>query len=172
MRDLIGYALYSVVGLVGIALLFSVFADAEEDAAVEQMNAEIITFITDIRKTHRGHPNRYGTAVISDSSLINAGIAPGTTIAAGSRLRNSFGGDITVAGVANTRFRVEYEGVPRNVCIQALSRLRPDTAVLGARVAATTAALGTATLNPFPLSFATASSACKGAVNQIRIEAR
>ncbi len=172
MRDLIGYALYSVVGLVGIVLVFSLFADAEEDASVEQMTTEITSFVTAVRKTHRGHPDRYGTSVISDQSLISAGIAPGTTVAGSTLLRNSFGGDITVSGLSTTSFMVQYEKVPKAVCIQALSRLRPDDGVLGARVAATTAAVATATRNDFPLSFSTASTSCSSAENVLRIEAR
>lgn len=172
MRDLIGYALYSLVGLVGIALLFSMFADAEENASVEQLNTELMTFITEIRKTHRGHPNRYGTTVITDEQLIDAGIAPGTTVAGSNLLENLFGAAITVAGISNTTFRIEYEDVPKEVCIQALSRLRPDAGVLGARVGRTAAAASTASLNSFPVSFQTAFSACATAKNVIRIEAR
>ena len=172
MRDLIGYALYSLVGLVGIALLFSIFAEAEEDAAVEQLNAELMTLVTNVRKTHRGHPDRYGTTTITDSSLITAGIAPGTTIAGATNLRNAFGGDITVGGIASAAFLVTYSGVPREVCIQSLSRLRPDSGVLGVRVAASESAAGSATRNAFPVSFTTASTACANATNAIRIEAR
>lgn len=172
MRDLIGYALYSVVGLVGIALVFSMFADAEEDASVEQINMELLAFITDIRKTHRGHPDRYGTAVIPDQTLIDAGIAPATTIAGPGLLQNAFGGDISVSGISNAAFMVQYENVPRTVCIQALSRLRPDARVLGARVAGTTAAVDGAASNAFPISFSSASTACADAENVIRIEAR
>ncbi len=172
MRDLIGYALYSLVGLVGIALLFSIFADAEEDAAVEQLNAELMTFVTDIRKTHRGHPERYGEDEIEDKALINAGIAPSTTIAGTQLLRNSFGGDITVGGINFASFYVAFDGVPKEICIQALSRLRPDNRVLGAKVGATAATATAADLNEFPLSFTQASAACAADDNTIRIEAR
>ncbi len=172
MRDLIGYALYSLVGLVGIALLFSIFAEAEEDAQVEQINTELMSFITNVRKTHRGHPDRYGTAVISDKSLIDAGIAPSTTVAGTSLLRNSFGGGITIAGLASATFYVDYEQVPKEICIQALSRFRPDAGVLGVRVAATQGAVSTATRNAFPVSFSTAATACGSTTNVIRVEAR
>ena len=172
MRDLIGYALYSLVGLVGIALLFSIFADAEEDAAVEQLNAELMTFVTDIRKTHRGHPDRYGTAVIADEALINAGIAPSTTIAGTNLLRNSFGGDIAIGGINSANFYVAFDDVPKEICIQALSRLRPDSGVLGAKVGTTSGTAATGALNEFPMSFSAASAACTADDNTIRIEAR
>ena len=171
MRDLFGYALYSLVGLIGVTLVYSVFANTEADAQIERMNSELMMFVMEIRKAHRAHPSRYGTAVISDANLINAGIAPQTTIS-GTNLINSFGGAIEVTGVSNNAFRVLYDDVPREICIQALSRLRPDDRVDGVRVASKSTGVAAATLRTFPVSFATATTACANAENAIGIEAR
>ena len=171
MRDLIAYALYSLVGLGGLLLVFSVFSGIEDESHVEQLNTELMSFVTGIRKVHRGHPDLYGTAVITDVSLIQSRIAPTTTVA-GTVLRNSFGGDITITGVANATFTIDYENVPQEVCIQALARLRPDRRVLDARIAPGTAGLAAATAQTFPVSFSDASANCSAAENAIRITAR
>jgi len=171
MRDLVGYALYSLVGLLGLLLVFTLYDNVETEAQIEQLNAEIITFITGIRKVHRAHPNIYGNGTIPDINLINAGIAPDSTIA-GSELKNGFGGDITVAGVSRTAFTVAYEDVPRDICIQALSRLRPDNRVERARAAASAATLQSQTGQTFPISFTQASTICSSSTNAISVQAR
>ena len=171
MRDLIAYALYSLIGLFGLLLVFSVFSSAESESQVEQMNTELMAFITGMRKAHRGHPDLYGTTVLPDADLINSGIAP-TTAIVGTALQNSFGGEIAVTGLASDTFAVDYEDVPQEICIQALSRLRPDRRVIGARIGSTPAAVASATSHAFPISFADAADACSDPTNAIRIEAR
>ena len=171
MRDLIAYALYSLIGLFGLLLVFSVFSSAESESQVEQMNTELTAFITGMRKAHRGHPDLYGTTVLPDADLINAGIAP-TTAIVGTALQNSFGGHINVTGLASDTFAVDYGSVPQEICIQTLSRLRPDRRVIRARVGPAIGAVGSATAYTFPISFADAADACTGAASAIRIEAR
>ncbi len=172
MRDLVGYALYSLVGLTGVLLVFSVFSDAETESQVERLNSEIMTIVTEVRKTHRGHPNKYGTGIITDRVLILSGIAPATTISGSNTLENAFGGDIQVTGIANDTFAVDFSQVPQEVCIQSLSRLRPDARVIGARVASGFAGLSSAAKRAFPIPFSTAASACANTENAIRVEAR
>lgn len=176
MRDLIGYGLYSMIGLGGILLVFTLFTTSETDAQVERLTSEMTALVTGVRKTHRGHPDRYGNAVIADEDLIDAGVAPATTVATGAAdtqvLENAFGGDITVRGIGNDFFRVTFEAVPREVCIQTLSQLRPDERVLDARVAENEGAIGTADRMEFPINFDDATGACDEDDNAIALDAR
>lgn len=172
MRDLIGYTLYTLIGLGGIVLVFSMFADLHTDSQVERVSSELTLLINGVRKVHRAHPDRFGNGAITDENLIRAGIAPESTVIDADTIQNAFGGDIAVAGVANQTFTVAYEDVPQDVCIRALSSMRPDAFVLGARVAATAAGLATAVREEFPINFATATTRCAADENAISIEAQ
>lgn len=172
MRDLIGYGLYSMIGLAGILLVFTLFSASETDAQVERVSNEMISLVTGVRKTHRGHPDRYGTAQIDAENLIDAGIAPATTVVAADRLRNSFGGDIEVWGIANNSFRVIFGDVPQEVCIQTLSQMRPDERVLGAAVGITLAAARAAAVSDFPLTLNDAVNLCANDDNAMALLAQ
>ena len=171
MRDLVGYALYSLIALVGLVLVFSAFSDAETDSQVEQINSELMTYVIEMRKAHRSHPDRYGTTVIPATTLIASGIAPSITVT-GTTLTNAFGGTIAVEGDSNNSFTVTYADIPQEVCIQSVARFRPDDDVLGIRVAATATAVGAATQYDFPVSLTTATAACATEENALEIEAR
>lgn len=172
MRDLIGYGLYSMIGLAGILLVFTLFSSSETDAQVDRLSTEMISLVNGVRKTHRGHPDRYGSAVITDEDLINAGVAPATTEIAGNTLQNAFGGDITVTGINNDTFRVIFSAIPREVCIQTLSQMRPDERVIDARVAATEATIGGQTPSEFPITFNDAADLCINNANAVALDAR
>ncbi len=172
MRDLIGYGLYSMIGLAGILLVFTLFSSSETDAQVERVSSEMISLVSGVRKTHRGHPDRYGTGELDYENLIDAGIPPATTVVGVDELQNSFGGVIQVWGIANNSFRVIFDDVPQEVCIQTLSQMRPDERVLGAAVGTTLNAARLAAVTEFPIIFDDAAGLCANDENAVALLAQ
>lgn len=107
----LGIAAIVVMG--AISLLTGAFSSAKSN----QANEEVIGLRTAVRKLYMGQT--YPTTGIP-AALQSAKAAPGTLAADGTNLKNSWGGTVAIAGVANG-FTITYPAVPQDVCVSMIS---------------------------------------------------
>lgn len=146
----LGIAAIVVVG--AIALLRGAFDSANTNELSEQVSA----LQTGVRKLYMGQPGGY--ASLSNQVVENAGIFPTTLVASGAdatSVLDSWSGNVTLTGTA-TNFTIEFDAVPNDVCINAVTQSGSWTSI---------SINGTA--NTPPVSPATASGACNTGSNAI-----
>ena len=105
----------AIVVLAAISLLQGAFGGARSNQFME----EITGLRTAVQKMYAGQSYDDATMV---ANLITAKAIPGTlTVGAGNAITNAWGGKVTVAKVDGANFRITYEGVPQDVCMNVLT---------------------------------------------------
>lgn len=112
----LGIAALVILG--AVSLLTGAFASAQSNRGMEEISA----IRTNVKKLYMGQANSYGTSDIT-VALNSASVFP-TTLAfnkTASTMTNTWGGDVTVTGVNNNEFMIEYTNVPTDACINMIS---------------------------------------------------
>lgn len=146
----LGVAAIVVVG--AIALLRGAFDSANTNELSEQVSA----LQTGVRKLYMGQPGGY--ASLNNQVAQSAGIFPTTLVASSADATNvldSWSGNVTITG-SQTNFTIEFDAVPNDVCINAVTQAGSWTSI----------SINGAANTP-PVSPATASSACNAGSNAI-----
>ncbi len=160
-----------VVGILGTMGAYG-FSKLTEWLDETRYMDDVKYIISGVKSQYRSQPanTRYGTAVISSSSLINAKAAPDGAIS-GTSLVNPFSGQYVVTG-ANSTFYVDGDNIPKESCIAILTKLSSGSFTSAVQVAATQASVASATSTAVPVSLTTADGACATALNAIRLTAK
>ncbi|MFC0402787.1 type 4 pilus major pilin [Paraburkholderia rhizosphaerae] len=110
----LGIAAIVVIG--AIALLNGAFSSASTNAVNEQVSA----IQSGVKKLYMGQPGGYGN--LGNAVLASAGVFPSTlTPSTGTNaVTNTWNGAVTVTGAGAT-FTIEYENVPRSVCVNTIT---------------------------------------------------
>lgn len=150
----LGVAAIVVIG--AVMLLNTAFGGANVNRAIQ----EISGLQTAVKRLYMGQVTGYGTAdLIPD--LLQAQQVPSTiSIRNGTELWNSWNGQITIEGVANTQFDVTYRNVPQGACVE-LATSRGGTGFTEVEINGTV-------FTAFPLTVADATGNCNGPSNDIR----
>jgi hypothetical protein len=146
----LGIAAIVVVG--AIALLRGAFDSANSNELSEQVSA----LQTGVRKLYMGQPGGYAT--LDNQVVQNAGIFPATLVPSGTgttTVQDTWSGNVTLTGTA-TNFTIEFDAVPNDVCINAVTESGSWSSI---------SVNGTAETPP--VSPATASGVCTAGTNAI-----
>lgn len=105
----------AIVVLAAVSLLQNAFGSARSNQTME----EITGLRTAVHKMYAGQSYNDATMV---ANLIAAKAIPGTlTLGANNAITNAWGGTVTVAKVDAANFRITYENVPQEVCMNVVS---------------------------------------------------
>jgi hypothetical protein len=119
----LGIAAIVVIG--AIALLSGAFSSASSNQTAEQVTA----IQTGIKKLYMGQANGY--AGLNTAVAISAGVIP-TTLhidTANNTVTDSWGGAVTITGAGAGSFTIEFDSIPSDVCVNAISAGGTWTAV-------------------------------------------
>jgi hypothetical protein len=146
----LGIAAIVVIG--AIALLNGAFSSASSNQTAEQVTA----IQTGIKKLYMGQTNGY--TGLTTTVAIGAGVIPTTLVIdkTANTVTNAWGGAVTVNGTGTGTFTIEYQAVPSDICINAISAGGTWTAV----------SVGGAA-QAVPVSPSAAQAACSQAANDI-----
>ncbi|CAB3772171.1 type 4 pilus major pilin [Paraburkholderia humisilvae] len=110
----LGIAAIVVIG--AVALLNGAFSSAGTNELAEQVNA----IQAGVKKLYMGQANGY--TGVANGVLSSAGVIPSTIpVASDGTATNTWGGTVTVSSAAVGTFKIEYDDVPKSVCINALT---------------------------------------------------
>lgn len=133
LRKQHGASLLEGVAYLGIAALVvlgavSLLTGASASAKANQTMEELVAMRTAVKKLYAGQAYPVSSLV---STLIKAEAVPSTLRKDTTALTitNSWGGAVTVEGTSATSFKIVYNNVPQDVCINALSGLTGWTSV-------------------------------------------
>ena len=137
----------ALVVLAAVSLLQNAFGSARSNQTTE----EITGLRTNVHKMYAGQS--YDDAAML-ANLVTAKAIPGTlTVGANNAISNTWGGKVTVAKVDAASFRITYDSVPQDVCMNVVSGASGWTRIAdGADGNAITA---------FPAAAASAAALCK-----------
>jgi hypothetical protein len=150
----LGIAAAVVLG--AVSLLNGAFGSAKSN----QTSEEIVALRTAVRKLYMGQAYPEGPLV---EGLLLANAVPATLArnAAENTLSNSWGGAVTVQGIANG-FTITYNDIPQDVCVNLISGASGWTSISGGT--------GNA-LTVFPITVAQATQKCGAGGNDITFTA-
>lgn len=137
----------AIVVLAAISLLQGAFGGARSNQFME----EITGLRTAVQKMYAGQSYDDATMV---ANLITAKAIPGTlTIGNSNAITNAWGGKVTVAKVDGASFRITYESVPQDVCMNVLTGASGWTRIADGA--------DTNAITVFPVTAAGAAAFCK-----------
>ena len=143
----------AIVVLAAISLLQGAFGGARSNQFME----EITGLRTAVQKMYSGQSYDDSSMV---ANLIAAKAIPGTlTIGQSNAITNAWGGKVTVAKVDGASFRITYESVPQDVCMNVVSGATGWTRIAGASDANP--------ISTFPAAAASAAALCNAASNTV-----
>jgi len=157
----LGIAALVVLG--AVSLLSSAFSSSDSNRTMEEISA----IRTGVKRMFTGMANSYGnsaggTLTNGDitPTLISAGIFPTTlnTNATGGTVTNTWNGAVKVTGNGQT-FVIEYDAVPKAVCVSTLS----------GTIGWTSVSTGGTAVTSFPVSPKDADTLCAGDTNSIQL---
>ncbi|WP_116137966.1 type 4 pilus major pilin [Trinickia diaoshuihuensis] len=146
----LGIAAIVVIG--AIALLNGAFSSASSNQTAEQVTA----IQTGIKKLYMGQTNGYNG--LTTAVAISAGVIPKTLVinTTNNTVTDPWGGAVTITGTGAGTFTIEFDTVPKDVCINAVSAGGTWTAV----------SVG-GTAQAVPVTPSAAEAACAAANNNI-----
>jgi hypothetical protein len=118
LLEAIAYLGVAAIVIIGaISLLNGAFSSASSNQTAEQITA----IQTGIKKLYMGQTNGYNN--LSTSVAISAGVVPTTLVisTANNTVTNSWGGGVKINGTGAGTFTIEFDAVPKDVCINAVS---------------------------------------------------
>jgi type II secretory pathway pseudopilin PulG len=142
----------ALVVLAAVSLLQNAFGSARSNQTTE----EITGLRTNVRKMYAGQ-SYDDTAMLAN--LITARAIPGTLTVASGAITNTWGGAVTVATVDAASFKITYDSVPQDVCMNVVSGATGWTRIAGASDAHP--------ISAFPAAAASAAALCAAATNTI-----
>ena len=142
----------ALVVLAAVSLLQNAFGSARSNQTTE----EITGLRTNVRKMYAGQ-SYDDTAMLAN--LITAKAIPGTLTAANGAITNTWGGAVKVEKVDAASFKITYESVPQDVCMNVVSGATGWTKIADG-------ADGNQ-ITVFPAAAASAAALCNAAANTV-----
>jgi hypothetical protein len=161
MRDLIGVGLALFLGIIGIFFAYGLFGSSNASSRIQETFLELQQARTELR-SYAVQNGGYGTAAFPFSQIKALALLPLQALGASATI-NQWNGTIALTG-NGARFFADYTNVDRTSCARLMVTTPVRSGVTGIAVAADAAALSGATVNPLPVSAATAAAACTGTV--------
>ena len=138
----------AIVVLGAVSLLTNAFGTAKSN----QMNEEVVSLRTMVRKLYAGQPYNNGTMM---NNLVAANAIPNTLVLGGTSasptVSNTWAGSVTTTGTGVSTFEIKYTSVPRDVCMGVVSGATGWTKISNGTDDATT----------FPVPATSAATICK-----------
>jgi hypothetical protein len=159
MRELIGVGLALFLGVLGIFFAYGVFGSSNVNSQVQETFVELQQARTELQ-SYALQNGGYGTVPFPFAQIKALALLPLQAIGATGTI-NQWKGTIALTG-NSTNFFADYTNVDPTSCARLLTRLPAGAGVTGVAVATSAAGLSGATVNPLPISAATAAAACSG----------
>lgn len=160
MRDLVGVGLAIFLGVLGVFYAYGQFGGSNTTSMVQETFLEVQQARGELASYASAQGGSYGTAVYTAAQLQGIQALPPQAIS-GTNLINQWKGAIVITGNTNTLF-VDYTNVDAPGCTKLLTKAPQGTGITGVAVAASLAAVASATVNALPVSLATATGLCTG----------
>jgi hypothetical protein len=118
LLEAIAYLGIAAIVIIGAITLFN---GALGSASSNQTAEQVTAIQTGIKKLYMGQTNGYNN--LNTTVAISAGVIPTTLVidTAKNTVTNSWGGSVIVTGTGAGSFTIEFDSVPTDVCINAVS---------------------------------------------------
>jgi len=172
MKELLAIGAAIAIGIMlvlGVSSLIQTTSQAASDARwQEDVNFVAMRMIS----LFGTRANGYGTACMTDASLVRVGVYPSHVVNASGSPLNEFGGGYAVCGSTRS-FWIYTQAVPGNVCVAMLTAATNIQRVVNVRVGAALASAQAATpVAAANIALDTANTTCSGATMTIGFEIR
>ena len=159
MRELIGVGLALFLGVIGIFFAYGVFGASNSSSQIQETFLELQQARTELQ-SYAIQNGGYGTAAFSFSQIKALALLPFQALT-GSVTVNQWKGTIALTG-NSASFFADYTNVDPTSCARLMVKTPANSGVTGIAVASSAAGLSAATVNPLPISAASAAAACTG----------
>lgn len=159
----------SIMLVLGVSSLIQTTSQAASDVRWQEDVNFIAMRMTSLFGTRA---NGYGTACMTEASLVRVGVYPSHVVNATGTALNEFGGGYAVCG-ASRSFWVYTQSVPANVCVAMLTAATNIQRVVNVRVGAALASAQAATpIAAANIALDTANTTCSGTTMTVGFEVR
>jgi hypothetical protein len=159
MRDLIGVGLALFLGVIGIFFAYGVFGSSNSSSQIQETFLELQQARTELQ-SYAIQNGGYGSAPFPFAQIKALALLPFQALTATATI-NQWRGTIALTG-NSTSFLADYTNVDPTSCARLMIKTPPSSGVTGIAVATSAGGLSAATVNPLPVSAATAAAACTG----------
>jgi hypothetical protein len=159
MRDLIGVGLALFLGVIGIFFAYGVFGASNSSSQIQETFLELQQARTELQ-SYAIQNGGYGAAAFPFAQIKALALLPFQALT-GTATVNQWKGTIALTG-NSTNFFADYTNIDPSSCARLMVKTPARSGVTGIAVATSAAGLSAATVNPLPISAATAATACTG----------
>jgi len=159
MRDLIGVGLALFLGVIGIFFAYGVFGASNSSSQIQETFLELQQARTELQ-SYAIQNGGYGNAAFPFAQIKALALLPFQALT-GAATVNQWKGTIALTG-NSANFFADYTNIDPTSCARLMVKTPASAGVTGIAVATSAAGLSAATVNPPPVSAATAAAACTG----------
>jgi hypothetical protein len=161
MRELVGVGLALFLGVIGIFFAYGVFGASNSSSQIQETFLELQQARTELQ-SYAIQNGGYGTASFPLAQIKALALLPLQALTATATI-NQWKGTIALSG-NGANFFADYTNIDPASCARLMVKTPANSGVTGIAVAGSPAGLSAATVNPLPVSAATAAAACTGTI--------
>lgn len=159
MRDLIGVGLALFLGVIGIFFAYGVFGSSNSSSQIQETFLELQQARTELQ-SYAIQNGGYGTSAFPFAQIKSLALLPLQALT-GTATINQWKGTIALTG-NSANFFADYTNIDPTSCARLMVKTPASSGVTDIAVASSAGGLSAATVNPLPVSAATAAAACTG----------